>query len=347
VTARTEQPTPKRLREARRRGEVAVSREVTGLGALAGGALAIAATGPASAARLAAHVRAGLGASLAGDALELPGLALARAAGLLATTLAPPLAGALAGALAAGLLQTRGLLAPSAVRLRGERLHPARNLARLASPTAIGGVLLSLAKATIALGVAAGALRTAATALAGLPRLDAPVLLAAAPRLLAPLVGRLVLLLTAFAAVDLLLVRTRHSRSLRMTKDEVRREHRQDEGDPLHRAERRRRHRALLEAAPVSRATCVVVNPTHLAIALRHDRASGEAPVVIAKGAGAEAARIRAEARRAAVPVVRDVALARALWRLADLGEEIPEELYEAAAAVLVHVHRLPAEVLP
>jgi len=347
VTARTEQPTPKRLREARQRGEIAVSREVTGLGALAGGTLALAATAPASATRLAAHVRAVLGAPLAGDALEPPAAALARAAGLMAMTLAAPVAGAVVGALAAGLLQTRGLFAPGAVRLRGERLHPARNLARLASPAALGGVLLSLLKATVALGIAAGALRTTAAALAGLPRLDAPALLAALPRLLAPLVLRLALLLACFAAADLLLVRARHSKSLRMTKDEVRREHREDEGDPLHRAERRRRHRALLEAAPVSRATCVVVNPTHLAIALRHDRASGGAPVVIAKGAGAEAARIRAEARRAAVPVVRDVPLARALWRLADLGEEIPEELYEAAAAVLVHVHRLPAEVLP
>jgi type III secretion protein U len=124
-----------------------------------------------------------------------------------------------------------------------------------------------------------------------------------------------------------------------MTRDEVRREHREDEGDPQHRAERRRIHRALVEAAPVSRATCVVVNPTHVAVALHHARDEADAPRVLAKGLGASAARIRSAARRAGVPIVRDVALARALYRLAEVGDEIPEELYEAAAAVLAHLY--------
>lgn len=131
-----------------------------------------------------------------------------------------------------------------------------------------------------------------------------------------------------------------------MSRDEVRREQKEDEGDPAHRAERRRRHRALLEAGPVARATVVVVNPTHVAVALRHDRAAGGAPVVVAKGAGRAAAVIRSAARRAGVPIVRDVPLARALHRLAELGDEIPEELYEAAATVLAHLYGLD-EVTP
>jgi type III secretion protein U len=127
-----------------------------------------------------------------------------------------------------------------------------------------------------------------------------------------------------------------------MSRDEVRRELREDEGDPAHRAERRRAHRAILDAGPVARATVVVVNPTRIAVALRHDRGGGEAPRVVAKGTGRAAARIRSAARRAGVPVVRDVPLARALHRLADLGDEIPAELYDAAAAILVHLHGPP-----
>jgi type III secretion protein U len=123
------------------------------------------------------------------------------------------------------------------------------------------------------------------------------------------------------------------------------RERRDEEGDPRHRAERRRLQRALAGAGPVRRAACVVVNPTHVAVALEHARGSDEAPVVLAKGLGEAAARLRAEARRAGVPIVRDVALARALYRLAEVGDAIPEELYDAAAAVLVHVHAL--EVAP
>ena len=89
----------------------------------------------------------------------------------------------------------------------------------------------------------------------------------------------------------------------------------------------------------------VVVNPTHLAVALRHDRSSDDAPRVVAKGAGLAAARIRSAARRAGVPIVRDVPLARALHRLAEIGDEIPEELYAAAAAVLAHLYAAAPEI--
>jgi flagellar biosynthesis protein FlhB len=78
-----------------------------------------------------------------------------------------------------------------------------------------------------------------------------------------------------------------------------------------------------------------VVNPTHVAVALVHRRDQGDAPRVVAKGTGVAARRLRSEARRAGVPVVHDVPLARALHRLAEVGDEIPEELYDAAAAVL------------
>jgi type III secretion protein U len=129
-----------------------------------------------------------------------------------------------------------------------------------------------------------------------------------------------------------------------MTRREVARERRDEEGDPRLRAERRRLHRALSALAPLRRATCLVVNPTHLAVALEHAPGGDDAPRVAAKGRGRAAARLRAAARRLGVPVVEDPALARALYRLADVGDEIPEELYEAAAAVIVHVHALGAE---
>jgi type III secretion protein U len=124
-----------------------------------------------------------------------------------------------------------------------------------------------------------------------------------------------------------------------MTRDEVRRELREDEGDAERRADRRRVHRALVEAGSVAGATVVVVNPTRVAVALRHDRGGHGAPRVVAKGTGLAAARIRSAARHAGVPIVRDVALARSLHRLAEVGDEIPEELYDAAAALLAHLY--------
>ena len=82
-----------------------------------------------------------------------------------------------------------------------------------------------------------------------------------------------------------------------------------------------------------------MVNPTHLAVILGHRRGSDDAPVVLAKRRGAAAEGLRRQARRAGLPVVPDAALARALWRLAEVGESIPEELYDAAAVVLARVH--------
>jgi flagellar biosynthesis protein FlhB len=335
---RTEHPTPKRLAEARRRGEVAVSRELTGALSLLIGLGALAAFGPWWYGALAGEVRGGLLAALAPE--RSPGAALLGAALAVLRLSALPALAALAAALVAGGLQTGGLLTLGPLAPRLERLDPLRGLARLLSPSRLATLGLGLLKAVLLAAAALHGWRSTAAALGTLPSAEAtgPALAA----LLWPLAWTLAGVLLLLGAADLLLARWRHLRRLRMSRDQVRREAREEEGDPRHRAERRRVHRALAEAPPVARATCLVVNPTHVAVALHHQRGSGEAPRVLAKGTGAAAARLRSMARRAGVPVVRDPPLARALHRLAEVGDEIPEELYDAAAAVLAHLHGAP-----
>lgn len=333
---RTEAPSPRRLREARRTGQVAVSAELTGAAALVGGLIALGFAGPG----LLSEAARSLGTTLSGAVLAPmdPAAALGAAAVGLARAALPPCAGALGGALLAGLLQTRFLFAPSAVVPRLTHLDPVRGLRRLCSGAAIRTVALGLIRAAALIAVGARWLHEVLPSLPGLTRLDA----AAAWRLvpaLGALLLRLALVLVAFGLLDLALALRRHQRSLRLTRDEARREHREDEGDPQLRGERRRLHRGLLDAGPVARATVVIVNPTRLAVALRHERGGPDAPRVVAKGAGRAAARIRSAARRAGVPVVRDAALARALHRLCEAGEELPEELYDAAAVVLARLY--------
>jgi type III secretion protein U len=336
---RTEQPTPRRLREARRRGEVARSADLGAAAALAGGLAGLAVQGRGIAEALARSLRAALSGATAGAD---PAALLRDAAALVLRLALPPAGCALGAALLAGALQTGWCLAPGALEPRLERLDPLRGLRRLLSPGQAARAALGVAKAGVLLTVLATWAPAAAGAVASLPLASAPGALSAALPLLAGLAVRLAAALAVLGVVDLGLERRRLARSLRMTRDEVRRELREDEGDPSHRAERRRAHRAVLEAGPVARATVVVVNPTHVAVALRHDRGGDVAPRVVAKGAGLAAWRIRAAARRAGVPVVRDVPLARALHRLADVGDEIPEELYDAAAALLVHLYAAP-----
>jgi len=337
---RTEQPTARRLEEARRRGEVAVSGELTGAAALAGGLAALALDGRRVASGLARIVRGGLAAAVGGDAAPERVLRVA-AADVLRLALPVSLA-ALAAAALAGALQAGPGLRPGALAPRLERIDPIRGLRRLVSPAQLLRAPLGLAKAATLAALAGAWLREAVGPLGQLPRAAGGAAALGALPAIAGLALRLLAAFSAFAILDLALARRRHRRALMMTRDEVRRELREDEGDPEHRAERRRRHRGLVEAGPVSRATVVVVNPSHVAVALRHDRAGDEAPRVVAKGTGRAAARIRSAARRAGVPIVRNVELARALHKLAEIGDEIPEELYEAAAAVLALLYAGP-----
>jgi flagellar biosynthesis protein FlhB len=142
----------------------------------------------------------------------------------------------------------------------------------------------------------------------------------------------------AVGAVDLLVTRRAWMKRLRMSKDEVKREYKESEGDPQLKAARERAHHEMLASATVANvknATVVVVNPTHIACALRYDEEEGdEAPLVVSVGEGDLARQIVEAAHAYGIPVLRDVPLARALVELVP-GDRIPEELYEAVAEIL------------
>lgn len=147
------------------------------------------------------------------------------------------------------------------------------------------------------------------------------------------------------AAADYWQNRKLNDKQIKMTKQEVRDEHKQQEGDPQVKGQIRQRQMAMSRnrmMAEVPNADVIVVNPTHIAVALRYDPLVG-APVVLAKGAGPIADRIRELGGEASIPIVRDVALARTVYRLVDIGHQIPVELYEAVARVLAFVFALRA----
>lgn len=145
-------------------------------------------------------------------------------------------------------------------------------------------------------------------------------------------------------AIDVAFVRRRHFGELRMTKDELKREAKEDEGDPHIRAARRRRHRELKRGAiakEVPRADAIIVNPTHIAVAIRYRKSSDKAPRVIAKGSGAKADAMRALARDHNIPIVKDIPLARLLNKKVRIGREVPAETYRAVAGVLAFVAKV------
>lgn len=159
-------------------------------------------------------------------------------------------------------------------------------------------------------------------------------------------VGLLLLVVGFFAVIDVPLQRFLHANRLKMSMDEVKREHKQSEGDPHIKAQRRARQREMAQRhsiAAVPRADLVVMNPTHYAVAIRYDDATMGAPRVIAKGADLLALKIRDVARASQVPVLQSPLLARALYAHAEIDDEIPSALYTAVAQVLAYVYQLKA----
>lgn len=145
---------------------------------------------------------------------------------------------------------------------------------------------------------------------------------------------------------DYFLQKYLHKQDLKMTKHEVKEEYKETEGNPLIKSQRRWLHREILSqsmAAAVRDADVVLANPTHVAVAIKYDRGNAEAPIITAKGADLMAAQIRQIATESGVPIKRDIPLARALYEF-DVEDEVPEELYEAVAVVLQWVYAMAEE---
>ena len=159
------------------------------------------------------------------------------------------------------------------------------------------------------------------------------------------LVLTVTVVMLAIAVADYMFQRYDFSTQMRMSRQDVKDELRQSEGDPHVKAQLARLRRSLLNRVmqSVPEADVVLVNPTHYAVALRYDPASSNAPVLLAKGARLIAQRIREVAEENGIPVIRNAPLTRALYSAAEVGREIPAELYEAVAEVLAFVYRLRA----
>jgi len=338
MSDKTEEPTPRRLRKAREEGDSGASGYAAQAVAFA---VAVALVPPAVRA-LAAHAAEDVRAAIDAAARARPSVAfdpgdLAAAVVALA---APVVAASAAAAAVVYVVQTGGVVASKRLAPRLDRLDPAKGLKGLVSGTR----LFAVARSVVA-GAAVGALAYASVSrhLLDLARVAGRVAWAGAvvSETGRELAWRAVALGVALGVADLVLIRRAWMRRLKMTKDEVKREHKESEGDPQVKAARERAYRELMAQATIANvrtASVVVVNPTHLACALRYDESEGdEAPVVVASAEGDLAARIVQAAREWGVPVVRDVPLARALVEL-EVGGTIPEALYEAVAEILREV---------
>jgi flagellar biosynthetic protein FlhB len=145
------------------------------------------------------------------------------------------------------------------------------------------------------------------------------------------------------AGADLALTRYRFTGRLKMTKEEIKREYKEEEGDPQYKGQRKRRHREIIRgnfAHEVPKADVVVVNPTHIAVVLRYRPGEDRAPKLTAKGKGVKAENIRDLARQHGIPIVENIALARLLFKKVKVGRTVPAETFKAVAAILAFVYK-------
>lgn len=337
---RTEQATPQRLKDVRKKGELSRSTDLTawlGVGAATAALALLIDTASTSAVEQLLMVET----VVENADPQLAVVALSAGLGALGDTLGPFLG--ITAAIALGSSAAQGGITFRQFRLRFESWDLIKGIRRIFGPEAAWQGAKALLK-TSAVGAALWATASnLVPVLTSSGSLSVSDLLAIAGDAVPTLMWTAVGVSLAIAAIDVFVVIRRNRKRTRMTKKEVRDESKSSEGDPLIRAQRRSRQLALSRnrmIAAVAGADVVLVNPTHYAVALSY-QAGHPAPRVVAKGAGAVADRIRTRAQDARVPIVQDIPLTRALHSACDVGQDIPIDLYTAVARVLAFVMAL------
>lgn len=342
---KTEAPTPRRRQEARERGQVARSAELTAAVVLLGGIVGLRFFGTPLAGVLLSTVQLLLGdpGDVSTHGHDLPRLhmqlltALAGAAGPLLITL-------LVLAAAVNFVQIGPMFVADPLQPKLSRINPLAGFSRLFSMQSAAQLAINLIKLLLVGLVAWREIHGNTAAMLAAAEFDERQFLAAGGQLCYDLGLKLGLLLLLLAIFDYAYRRWQHERDLRMTKEEIKEEMRRMEGDPVLKHRRRQIQMQMAKQRlrkDVPRADVVVTNPTELAIALKYDEKTMPAPTVLAKGAGVLAAHIRALAAEHGIPIIERKPLAQALYKTVEVGQAIPAHLYKAVAEILAYVYEL------
>jgi flagellar biosynthetic protein FlhB len=343
-TERSEDPTPKRLDEAIKRGDVVKSQEVNTWFVIAAGTLVLMAFSAPMGSNLEITLRGLVANSYAihTDGEALIGLAEKIGYEILGAVAIPFLLLMLA-AVGGNAIQHRLLFSAEPLKPHLSKISPAAGLKRLMSKQALANFAKGLVKITLLGAVMAALLWPERHRLAGLAATDPAVILPLTRSLTLQMLGAVVAILAVIAAADYLFQYRQWFERQKMSFRELKEEFRQTEGDPMVKGKirqlRQARQRKRMMAA-VPKASVVITNPTHFAVALQYERGM-TAPVCVAKGADLIARKIREVAEQHSIPIVENPPLARALHGTVEIDQEIPPEHYRAVAEIIGYVMKL------
>jgi len=347
---RTIEPTAKRLSDARERGDVARSAEATGALVLMIATLAAIVLVPLSWEGGLRMLRS----LLAPEALAVEPSSVAAMLWTSARwflVLALPLALVpFVAALLTGFAQVGFRAVPERLAPDISRIDPIRGLKRVFGLDSVMKLVLDSAKVLLVLGVALWSAWGLAEAIATLPALHSGAAYRRLAEMSLVVAGRTAAVLLALGAIDWLWQRHRWRHRLRMTREELKDEMKQAEGNPEVRLRRRQMARQIAmhqvqQAVP--KADVIITNPEHISVAIAYRAGKDRAPIVTAMGVDELAMRIRTIATTHGVPIVERKPLARALWKSGDVGREVPASLWKSVAEVLAFVYRLKGRVAP
>lgn len=341
--SRSEAATPKQREEARKKGQSATSSDLsTGLILLLMILLMINAS-PLIGRQLHIMVSQGLSASVSWRNWSMiQFVAVGRVSTSLFIQIAAVMtAGSFVTGILANVLQSGVMFSPQALEIKASRLSPATGVKKIFSVRGAMRTLMAILKFAFCASAIIGAYYLQRDGIRWSTVLDV-VATAWYTSLYAGLAGSLILILLGL--FDYLFQRWQFEEDLKMTQQQVKDENKETQGDPKIKAMLRRRQAEAAKTrslAEVPKASVVITNPTHLSIAIRYDRHTMAAPIVVAKGEGVMAFRIRERAKQAGVPMRENKPLARALYASTDIGDEIPTSLYRAVAEILGMIYKM------
>lgn len=336
---KTEEASQQHIEKARKKGQIALSREINHLLMFIAAGLVLIGLGPNCARHIAHHIQHLLLFNQY-DILHI-GPVLQTTLINIGTDLAGPALAFVIAALAAGLSQTQMLVSTESMKPKLSKLSPMQGLKRMLGPKSLMEFLKGLLKIVIVGVTSYYIVRPEFDKLLALPTYLMPALLRDLHGVVRLLLISIASIMVVVAIIDYLYQRFMYLRGLRMSRQDVRDEIKESTGDPHIRQRLRelRSQRARTRMmASVPKATVVITNPTHYAVALAYEHGVSQAPRVVAKGADLIALRIRELAQKSDVPLVENPPLARALFSHVDLNQEIPEKYYQAVAQVIRYI---------
>ena len=342
---KTEQPSQKKLDDARKKGQIARSHELSTFSILLAGGAVLWFMGTSLNGHMVKMLRDGL--TISPDVIFKPELMIPRLYDLsidMLITFAPVLAVLLLAAFVSPLLMNGWLFSTEALQPQFSRMNPISGIARMFSTNALVELTKALGKASIVGGVATWVVWSHRDEVMQLTTLAPTTAIVEMGHLVGGSFLAIVAAMLIIVAIDVPFRYWEHNKKLKMTKEEVRRENKESEGDPMVKGriramQREAARRRMMAAIPT--ADVVVTNPTHYSVALKYSDSAMSAPIVVAKGSDLVAQRIREIAVESHVPILEAPPLARALHKHTEIGDSIPEALYTAVAEVLAYVYQL------